>query len=79
VLADAEYGFETGHGCKGPLLNALAQMLHATLLQLEEKLVAFAQPQPWSLYGGERDLRSYDGIHIPEKKWEAEDPRIEFP
>ena len=42
VLADAEYGFETGHGCKGPLLNALAQMLHATLLQLEEKLVAFA-------------------------------------
>ena len=31
---DAEYGFETGHGCKGRLMNALAQILHATLLQI---------------------------------------------
>ena len=36
ALACAEHGFPAGHGCKGPLLNVLAQMLHATLLQVPQ-------------------------------------------
>ena len=33
-LSGAKFGFSAGHGCKGPLLNVLAQILHATLLQV---------------------------------------------
>lgn len=46
VLADAaiqQFGltsdsFEMGHGCKGPLLNSLAQILHATLVTYQTAL-----------------------------------------
>ena len=37
VLSTAEFGFPAGHGCRGPLLNVLGQILHATVQQVQEK------------------------------------------
>ena len=41
ILSTAEFGFPAGHGCRGPLLNVLGQILHATLEQVPEKYLYY--------------------------------------
>ncbi|CAE7503813.1 trpt1 [Symbiodinium sp. CCMP2592] len=53
VLSTAEFGFSAGHGCRGPLLNVLGQILHATLQQVQEKKLT------WVLRHGAKVLDIY--------------------